>query len=128
MPAREARARRRRLGVAAAVLALVAGAATAQAQGRAFSIDRFAVSIAVHPDASLDVREAITFDFRGSHQGVYRIIPVRYPRGGFEFALRLDNVQVIDEQFRPLKTDVSYSGRYVRIKAWVPGATTPSRR
>src|SRR5262249_12581583 len=114
----EARVGRRLPGAAAlaALLALVAGAAAAHAQGRAFSIDRFAVSIAVHPDASLDVREAITFDFRGSHQGVYRIIPVRYPRGGFEFALRLDHVQVLDERFRPLKTEVSYSGRYVRIK------------
>ena len=123
----EARVRRPLLGVAAIVLAIVAGAAPAQGQGRAFSIDRFAVSITVHPDASLDVREAITFDFRGSHQGVYRVIPVRYPRGGFEFALRLDGVQVLDEQFRPLKTNVSYSGRYVRIKAWVPGAVNTTK-
>ena len=52
---------------------------------------------------------------------------MRYPRGGFEFALRLDGVQVLDEQFRPLKTDVSYSGRYVRIKAWVPGAINTTK-
>jgi hypothetical protein len=129
LSAREARVRRRLLGVAAIVPAVGAGAAPAQGQGRAFSLDRFsvAVSITVHPDASLDVREAITFDFRGSHQGVYRVIPVRYPRGGFEFALRLDGVQVLDEQFRPLKTNVSYSGRYVRIKAWVPGAVNTAK-
>src|SRR6185503_19589341 len=90
-------------------------------------IDRFAVGVTVHPDASLDVREAITFDFRGSHQAVYRVIPVRYPRGGFEFALRLDGVQVFDEQLRPLKTSVSYSGRYVRIKAWIPGAVNTAK-
>jgi hypothetical protein len=105
----------------------VAGTTPARGQGRAFSIDRFAVSITVHPDASLDVREAITFDFRGSHQAVYRVIPVRYPRGGFEFALRLDGVQVLDEQLRPLKTNVSYSGRYVRVKAWVPGAVNTTK-
>ena len=120
--------RRRLLGVAAIVLAVVAGAAPAQGQGRAFSIDRFAVSITVHPDASLDVREAITFDFRGGHQAVYRVVPVRYSRGGFEFALRLDGVQVLDEQFRPLKTNVSYSGRYVRIKASVPARSIRPRR
>ncbi len=73
------------------------------------------------------MREAITFDFRGSHQGIYRVIPVRYPRSGFEFALRVDGVQVLDEQFRPLKSEVSYSGRYVRIKAWVPGAANTAR-
>ena len=125
--AREARVRCRLLGVAAIVLAVVAGTTPAGGQGRAFSIDRFAVSITVHPDASLDVREAITFDFRGSHQAAYRVIPVRYPRGGFEFALRLDGVQVLDEQLRPLKTNVSYSGRYVRVKAWVPGAVNTTK-
>ena len=52
---------------------------------------------------------------------------MRYPRGGFEFALRLDGVQVLDEQSRPLKADVSYSGRYVRIKAWIPGAVNTTK-
>ena len=83
--------------------------------------------IAVRADASLEVHEAITFSFRGRHQGVYRVIPVRYPRGGFEFALRLDGVHVLDEDFRPLRTEVSYSGRYVRVKAWVPGAADTRR-
>jgi hypothetical protein len=81
----------------------------------------------VRPDASLAVREAITFAFRGAHQGIYRVIPVRYPRGGFEFALRLDGVEVLDEDFRPLESEVSYSGRYVRIKARVPGAADRTR-
>lgn len=118
----------RRLAAAAlVVLALALGGSRADGQGRGFSIDRFAVSVTVHPDARLDVRETITFDFRGAHQGVYRVIPVRYPRGGFEFALRLDGVQVYDEDWKPLRADVSYSGRYVRIKAWVPGAVNATR-
>jgi hypothetical protein len=113
--------------LAAAALALAAGVPTASAQQRSFSIDRFAVTVDVQPGASLAVREAITFAFRGAHQGIYRVIPVRYPRGGFEFALRLDGVQVLDEDFRPLRSEVSYSSRYVRIKAWVPGAENRTR-
>lgn len=85
------------------------------------------MAIKVEPDASLAVREAITFNFRGRHQGIYRVIPVRYPRGGLEFAMRLDDVRVLDEAFRPLTTEVSSSGRYVRIKAWVPGAVDTTR-
>ena len=114
-------------GAALALLTLLAWADVAGAQARGFSIERFAVSIGVQPDGSLDVRETIEIQFRGAHQGVFRAIPVRYPRAGFEFALRLDRVQVLDEAFRPLKTDVSHSGRYVRIKAWVPGAVNTTR-
>jgi len=48
---------------------------------------------------------------------------VRYERAGLEFALRLDGIGVYDEASRPLRQEIAYAGRYVRIKAWVPGAT-----
>ena len=73
-------------------------------------------------DASLLVREDITFEFQGAHNGVFRTIPVRYDRGGYEWALRLDSVGVYDEANQPLRHEVAYPGRYVKIKAWVPGA------
>jgi hypothetical protein len=118
----------RDLACAALILvALLAWTDGASAQARGFSIERFAVSIAVRADASLDVRETIDVQFRGAHQGVYRAIPVRYPRAGLELALRLDRVQVLDEAFRPLETEVSHSGRYVRIKARVPGAVDTTK-
>ncbi len=47
---------------------------------------------------------------------------MRYDRGGLEFALRLDGIGVYDEGGRLLRHEISYPGRYVRIKAWVPGA------
>ncbi|HET7874400.1 MAG TPA: DUF2207 domain-containing protein [Methylomirabilota bacterium] len=101
----------------------LAAVSPAASQVRGFVIDRFSVTIEVHADGSLMVREAITFEFRGSHQGIFRTIPVRYHiPGGFEYALRLDEIRVVDETLRPLRTEVSYPGRYVRIKAWVPGA------
>ncbi|MBI2161756.1 MAG: DUF2207 domain-containing protein [Candidatus Rokubacteria bacterium] len=76
----------------------------------------------MNPDATLVVREDIAFEFRGSHNGVFRTIPVRYDRGGYEFALRLDGIGAYDEAGQPLRHEVSYPGRYVKIKAWVPGA------
>jgi len=101
------------------VLAL---APQAWAQARSFSIERFAVTLEVEPDATVRVRESITFDFRGSHQGIFRTIPVRYQRRGLEFDLRMDDIHVFDESVAPLKTEVSRPGRAIRIQAWVPGA------
>jgi uncharacterized membrane protein YgcG len=73
------------------------------------------------------VREAITVDFRGAHQGFFRTIPVRYERRGLEFALRVDDIHVFDENVAPLRTEVSRPGRAIRIKAWVPGAVDATR-
>ena len=95
----------------------------AAAAARGFTIANFVASVQVKPDASLVVREDITFEFQGAHAGVYRTIPVRYERAGLEFALRLDGIGVYDEASRPLRQEIAYAGRYVRIKAWVPGAT-----
>jgi len=100
---------------------VVPSPATAAARG--FTIANFVTSVQVKPDASLVVREDITFEFQGAPAGVYRTIPVRYERAGLEFALRLDGIGVYDEASRPLRQEIAYAGRYVRIKAWVPGAT-----
>ncbi|OGL13738.1 MAG: hypothetical protein A3K12_06195 [Candidatus Rokubacteria bacterium RIFCSPLOWO2_12_FULL_71_19] len=78
-------------------------------------------------DGSVSVREAITFHFRGSHSGIFRTIPIRHVRSGLDWTLRLDGITVLDEEFRPLRTEVSYPGRYVKIKAWVPGAQDAQR-
>src|SRR5947207_2903538 len=93
------------------------------AEARGFVIDSFVVSLQVDPDASLVVREDITFDFRGAHQGVFRTIPIRYDRGGYEFALRLEGIGVYDVGGAPLRHETTYPGRSVKIKAWVPGAS-----
>jgi len=99
----------------------------AEAQPRSFAIERFAVTLEVGADATLRVREAITVDFRGSHQGIFRTIPVRYERRGVDFALRVDDVYVFDETVAPLKTEVDHLGRAVRIRAWVPGAQNATK-
>src|SRR5437667_3544210 len=111
----------RALVALAILLAVVPSPAAGAARG--FAIANFVTSLQVNPDASLLVREDVTFEFQGAHQGVYRTIPVRYDRGGLEFALRLEGIGVYDEANRPLRHEVSYPSRYIRITAWVPGAT-----
>jgi uncharacterized membrane protein YgcG len=97
------------------------------AQTRSYSIESFRVVLQVTPEADLIVQETIAFAFKGSHQGIFRAIPVRYERHGFNYDLRVDAIEVLDEWGNPLRTEVSYPGRYVKIKAWVPGARDATR-
>lgn len=113
--------------LASSVLILIFLVAPAAAQPRSYSVQSFRMSLQVNPDSSLGVQEAITFDFKGSHQGIYRTIPIRYERHGFSYDLRVDGIQVLDDRGGPLKTEVSYPGRYVKIKAWVAGAQDAAR-
>ncbi len=116
-----------RLTSSALLLLLLFLLTPAAAQPGSYSIQSFKGSFQVNPDSSLGVQETITFDFRGSHQGIYRTIPIRYERHGFSYDLRLDGIQVLDDRGSPLRTEVSYPGRYVKIKAWVPGAQAAAR-
>ncbi|MGH7309585.1 MAG: DUF2207 domain-containing protein, partial [Candidatus Rokuibacteriota bacterium] len=97
------------------------------AAARSFTIERFAVSLEVRPDASLAVQEHLTIHFQGHHNGVFRLIPVREVRHGIERDLRVDDVHVLDDAHAPLRTEVTYPGRYVRIQAWVPGAVDTTK-
>lgn len=101
--------------------------APAGAQTRSYSIESFKVSLQVNPDGSLLIQETIAFAFRGRHQGIYRTIPIRYERQGFHYDLRIDGPHVLDDSGQPLKTEVSYPGRDLKIKAWVPGAQDATR-
>ena len=101
--------------------------APAEAQTRSYSIEAFKVSLQVNPDSSLLIQETIAFAFRGRPQGIYRTIPIRYERQGFHYDLRIDGIQVLDGDGRPLKTEVSYPGRDLKIKVWVPGAQDAAR-
>jgi hypothetical protein len=103
-----------------------AGPAAAQTRGL-FSIDSFVVSLVVNADGGLIVREDITVDFRGAHQGIFRRIPLRYTRDGVEYPLHLDAIGVYDDASQPLRTEVSYPARAVMIKAWVPGAVNTKK-
>jgi uncharacterized membrane protein YgcG len=76
----------------------------------------------VEADATLRVRESITVDFRGSHEGIFRTVPVRYERRGLDFTLRVDDIYVFDESVKPLRQEISHPGRAISVRAWIPGA------
>ena len=103
-----------------------ASSAAAQARGQ-FAIDSFIATVLVNGDGSLVVREDITFDFRGSHQGIFRRIPLSYTRDGYEYPHILSGIGVYDDANRLLRTEVSYPSGSVAIKAWVPGAVNTKK-
>jgi hypothetical protein len=102
-------------------------AAPAAAENRSYSIESLKVFMQVHPDASLMVDETITFLFKGPHQEIFRLIPSRYERQGVEHVLRIASIRVFGENGQPLKTEVSYPGRYVKITTSVPDAQDTKR-
>lgn len=97
------------------------------AQTRSYSIESFKLFLQVNPDTGLTVDETIAVVFKGPHPGIVRLIPYRYERQGVEHTLRVTSIRVFDENGQPLKTEVSYPGRYVKINAWVPDAQDTKR-
>src|SRR3990172_3961895 len=97
------------------------------AQTRSYSIESFKLFLQVNPDTGLTVDETIAVVFKGPPPGIVRLIPYRYERQGVEHTLRVTSIRVFDENGQPLKTEVSYPGRYVKINAWVPDAQDTKR-
>jgi uncharacterized membrane protein len=102
-------------------LALAPGPARAQ---RSLAIERFDATIAVNPDASIEVEESITARFTGSWNGIYRTIPVAYhtPRG-LNWTLRLDlQGATLGAGGPALRVESARERHYIKVKIWVPGA------
>jgi uncharacterized membrane protein YgcG len=106
----------------ALLVLLVLIATPAQAQ-RSLAIKRFNATILVDPNADIDVTEAITAEFTGAWNGIYRKVPVVYRTSqGFNWTIRLDLLGVTNEDGVPLETEPSREGHYVKYKIRVPGA------
>ncbi len=106
----------------ALAIALTA-AAPVRAQ-RTLAIRDFQATIVVNPDGSIDVTEAITAEFKGAWNGIYRTIPVEYrtPQG-FNWTLKLDFLGATSgPESAPLKVERSRERHYMKYKIWVPGA------
>jgi uncharacterized membrane protein YgcG len=91
---------------------------------RSLAIRNFDATIAVNPDATIDVTESITVSFTGSWNGIYRTIPVEYrtPQG-FNWTLHLQFLgATAGPEARPLKVESSRERHYLKYKIWVPGA------
>jgi uncharacterized membrane protein YgcG len=94
------------------------------AGARELKIEKFDVRIAVLPDGSVQVTEAITVRFLdGPWHGLYREIPVEYltPQG-MNYSLFLDVKRVSDGAGHDLKFDSSRERHYRKLKIYVPNA------
>ena len=80
-------------------------------------IDKFYTNIQMNADASINVEEAITYDFgEDERHGIFRDIIVAYKARGGNYKLRLSDISVVDENNNPYTFTTSYSGSYLQIK------------
>lgn len=81
-------------------------------------IDNFETTIEINPDASINVKESIDYDFGsaiGKH-GIYRTIPIGYSRDGLNYNLRVSDISVTDASGRPYKFQKSLPEDNINIK------------
>ena len=70
--------------------------------------------------------EQITFVFSGEYHGIYRDIPVDYPGpSGINYTLFIKVDAITDESGSKLKFEKKTSDGFLKLKVYVPGATTP---
>jgi uncharacterized membrane protein YgcG len=107
---------------------MLAGGVYAQETG--WTIDRFHADIAIQPDASMVVTEAIDVDFGSLEQhGIFREIPVRYSYNrDHERVYGFEVLSVTDAAGQPWPYEVSQSGANVRIKIGDPDRTVSGRQ
>ena len=80
-------------------------------------INDYQVQIRVNADSSLDVREAIVYDFNDlPKHGIYRYIPIQYSRDNFAYNLRISNISVKDENGQDYESNSYYSNNNLEIK------------
>ena len=76
----------------------------------------FDVTLAIRPDAAVDVTELIDANFEVAKHGIYREIPIRYAVGMQQYALRFRLLGVDDGGGQSYRTAVSYEENRVRIR------------
>ena len=91
---------------------------------RELHIESFDAQIAVLPDSSVNITEAITVHFIGGPwHGLYRLIPVEYQTPqGMNYSLLLSDVRITDGSGHDLKYDSSRVRHYRRFRIYVPNA------
>lgn len=96
---------------------------------RSLAIKRFEAGVVVNQDGTVDVTETITVEFRGSWNGLYRTVPVRYRNPqGFSWTLRLEDAAAVEAGTgAALRVEQSRERHYLKFKIWVPGAEDATR-
>lgn len=107
-------------GIVTAALAAHPGAVRAET---GWLVRSFDVSLAIQPDAALDVTETIDTEFQVPKHGIYREIPIRYAVGLHQYALRFQLLGVDDGSGRNYGTQETYEENRVRIRIGDPDRT-----
>ncbi len=112
---------------AASLLLLLSGLAGV-AQERSWRIQDFHSDIDLRQDGSVEVTERLTMLFNGTYHGINRVIPTEYPGPrGTNYSLELSIKSVTDGEGNRLKYDTSHSGRFERVRIYIPGAVDATR-
>ena len=113
------------LVVAAFALVLPAGfASTAWAEAGDGTTTGYDVTITVHPDGTLHVREDIAFDFSDYSHGIERYIPTRYQADKtHDRVLTVDGVNVSSPSGAPVNLQTDDQGGVFYIRVGDPGQT-----
>ncbi len=89
---------------------------TAYAQ-EAEQIDQLNFIIKANADASINITEQIAYDFGTTqHHGIFRNIPYKYSRNGYNYNTKISDVSVSDESGNPVKFKTSKKGSNFEIK------------
>jgi hypothetical protein len=92
------------------------------ANAKELRIEKFDAQIAVLPDSSINVTEAITAHFIGGPwHGLYREIPVEFvTTQGMNYSLFLKITRIVDGSGHDLKYESSRERHYLKLKIYVP--------
>lgn len=89
-----------------------------------WNIKSYDSEILIRNDASFNVSEHITVDFQHEyHHGIYRMIPITYKKKGTTFKVRIENINVEDENGVKIPFKIRNSGRYLNIRVGDPSGT-----
>ena len=95
---------------------------------RSWHIEDFHAEVRVEATGRVHVIERIRVRFEGSYEGIYRDIPIEYRQAlGFNYTLRLSDIEVTDSGGNELRFETSRERHYRRIKIWVPDARDAAR-
>jgi hypothetical protein len=117
--------RRALLLIGALLLALAAPAA---AQDSTIVIRGFDAELAVQPDGSVEVTEAIRFAFTGRWNGILRDLSLQHNTAeGRREKLDVQVVSVTDERGQPLRVEEEPESWMHRLRIFIPGAHNAER-
>ena len=115
-------------GAGPAAEAVGAAAADRLPAVRSWHIEEFHADVRVQTTGRVLVTEHIRVRFDGSYNGIYRDIPIEYRQAmGFNYTLRLTDIEVTDAAGTHLRFETSRERHYRRIKVWVPDARDAAR-